>query len=128
MRSMSNIDKLDPPDLNRLERALEDLTDIATATSILKGFIVPGQPFRNIGEQISLIHAELSEALEAERTDPPQMDSHLPRYTGLTVELADVIIRCLQLAGERNLPLAEAVINKMLYNHGRPIKHGNKRF
>lgn len=42
-------------------------------------------------------------------------------------ELADIVIRCLDSAEELNVDLEHAVLQKMLYNHDRPHKHGGKR-
>jgi len=39
-------------------------------------------------------------------------------------ELADIIIRVLDLAGQRNIDLGRAVLVKMAYNSTRPHKHG----
>ena len=47
--------------------------------------------------KLALIHSEISEALEADRKD--LMDDHLPHRKGIEVELADAMIRILDLAG-----------------------------
>jgi NTP pyrophosphatase (non-canonical NTP hydrolase) len=87
--------------------------------NVEKGFW--GEP-RTVAHCIALIHSELSEALEADRKD--LMDDHLPQYKGLIVELADAVIRILDLAGHLNLPLGQAIIDKLAYNKSRPYKHG----
>lgn len=80
---------------------------------------------RNDGEAIALIHSELSEALESLRKgDPP--DKHLPEYGGTIVELADAIIRIMDLAQARHWPLAEAILAKMVFNATRERKHGKE--
>ena len=81
----------------------------------------------NDGEKIALIHSELSEALEALRLhDPP--DSHIPKFSALTAELADAVIRIMDYALYRNLRLAEAIQAKREYNSTRSFRHGGKRF
>ena len=76
----------------------------------------------NTGEKIALMHSELSEALEADRKD---LDAeHIPGFTGVEEELADVVIRVLDFAGHHNLRLGEALSAKIAYNLTRPFKHG----
>jgi len=77
---------------------------------------------RSIGEAIALIHSEASEALEAARHDNPP-DDKIPEFDGVTVELADCIIRCLDTAAYYSLPIGNAIIAKMAYNEGRERKH-----
>lgn len=72
---------------------------------------------RNDGEMIALMHSELSEALEAVRKDLD--DDHLIWHKGVTVELADTIIRILDYAGARELPLGQALAEKLQYNTKR---------
>ena len=79
-----------------------------------------------IAEKLALIMREVSEALEALRDDNPP-DKHLPEYNSLTIELADTIIRILDLAGHLSLPLSSAILDKHNFNTSRPPKHG-KRF
>ena len=76
----------------------------------------------NTGEKIALTHSELSEALEADRKN---LDAeHIPGFTGVEEELADVIIRILDFAGHHQLRLGEALSAKIAYNLTRPFKHG----
>ena len=75
------------------------------------------QPIKNVGEQMSLLHTEVSEATEGHRR--LKMDDHLPHRTSLEVELADVLIRVFDLSGGYGLDVAGAMAEKLAYNAQR---------
>lgn len=70
-----------------------------------------------LATKLCLIHSEISEAMEGARKD--LMDDHLPDRTMFEVELADALIRILDLAGAVGLDLGGAVDDKMAYNKTR---------
>jgi hypothetical protein len=72
---------------------------------------------REIGTMLALCHSELSEALEGARKD--LYDDHLPTRKMFEVELADTIIRILDLAGREGFDVASAVADKHHYNANR---------
>ena len=84
---------------------LNALADRVHATNVAAGwwtYLESGQSSlhtRNVGEMLMLVVSEISEALEAVRKN--LMDDKLPHRPGLTVELADAVIRILDLAGSR---------------------------
>jgi len=80
----------------------------------------------NFGTKIALMHAELSEALESYRMGDPQSD-HIPEFSGVEEEYADVIIRIMNDAERHGFRVAEAMLAKQKFNAGRPYKHGGKK-
>lgn len=95
-------------------------------TAQSKGWYENGSP--NEGERIALMHSELSEALEAIRKDPDKPSEHIPAFSGLEEELADVVIRIMDFAQHKNLKIAQAVLAKAAFNRTRPHRHGGKKF
>ena len=67
-----------------------------------------------VAEKLVLIHSEISEAMEAARKN--LKDDKLPHRRGVEVELADAVIRILDLAGALQLDLAGAIQDKLAYN------------
>lgn len=75
------------------------------------------------GTRIALMHAELSEALEAmRRGNPPS--GHISEFSGVEEELADTVIRICHLSALRQYRLGEAILAKVEFNDGREYKHG----
>lgn len=82
--------------------------------------------------KLALIHSEISEALEGYRKG--LMDDHLPHRTMAEVELADAVIRIMDLAGKMGYDIAGAIVEKIAYNSKRPdhklenrVKEGGKK-
>lgn len=74
-----------------------------------------GEPMkRNVGELLCLIHSEISEAMEGHRKN--LMDDKLPKRPMIEAELADAIIRIMDLSEGLGLDVAGAWRNKMEYN------------
>ena len=76
-----------------------------------------------------LIVTEVAEFSEATRRDPNVPDEHCPEYQNRAIELADIIIRTMNLGYEifGSYAFAEALIAKMEYNDGhRDLKKEGK--
>lgn len=67
--------------------------------------------------KLDLQHSELSEATEGYRKG--LMDDHLPHRPMIEVELADALIRILDLSGWLGLDIGGAIMEKLAYNQQR---------
>ncbi len=89
------------------------------------GFWEEGIANRNVPEMIALMHSELSEMLEAYRHKNPPSE-HIPEFSGMEEEAADLIIRLCDTCEAMGLRLTGAIVAKMEFNRNRPYKHGGK--
>lgn len=77
-----------------------------------------------IPEKLALIHSEVSEALEKYRDNP---GVKITDIDGFSEELADIIIRTMDLAEAYGFDINEEIIAKHVKNLGREHMHGGKR-
>ena len=108
-----------------IEPTISQLQEYIRDWAIRKGWLT--ETPRNPAEQLMLIVTELAEACEAFRMgNPPCERPGMEQYSHAAEELADVVIRCFQMAGEHSIPLADVILAKMAFNETRPVKHGKK--
>lgn len=87
---------------------------------------------RNFGESLALVHSEVTEVLEDWRhgrsMNVVQWEvgphSGKPKPAGIPIEMADIIIRVLDLCAAHNIDIEEAINEKIAYNRERPYRHG----
>lgn len=89
-------------------------TDLHTGADLRH--TTPG-PKRNVPEMLALVHSEVSEALEGYRKNLP--DDKLPHRPMAEVEIADTIIRLMDLAGGLGYDIGGALVEKLEYNASR---------
>jgi len=81
-------------------------------------------------ELLALVHSEVSEALEAYREGKPIAEFRVTMagtQAGIPSELADILIRVLDICGLYGVDIGRAVQEKMAFNKTRPFRHGGKR-
>ena len=80
-----------------------------------------------VARALLMIHAEASEAAESVRNNEPHFwlgENGKPE--GLGVELADIVIRVMDLAEACEINIDDMITLKHEYNKTRPHRHGGK--
>lgn len=103
--------------------AVDTLAKTVHALAVKNGF---WESSPNDGEKLMLIVSELGEGLEALRHGNPPSE-HIPEFSAIEEEMADVVIRVMDLCEGRGWRLGEALLAKHAYNLTRPFRH-NKAF
>lgn len=116
---------------------IDMLRDLSHAASVKSGWwhyrYGVAKKKLNFGERIALMHSELSEALEGARKALPS--DHLPGFSMIEEEFADLLIRVFDTAGAMQLRLGDAYVAKTKFNAEREdhkpenrAKEGGKKF
>lgn len=105
---------------------ISDYIKQAYQNQVAKGF-----DDKTFGDDIALMHSELSEALEEYRNGhiPTEIyfNSNKPtKPEGVPIEIADVVIRIFGFCGLYGINLENALQIKMAFNETREHKHGGK--
>lgn len=113
--------------------SLNELAHKIHVNSVKKGFWTDEVPVGwELMAKLLLINSEVAEALE-ELRNHPLSEYPMPGYLcdvitgkpeGFSVELADALIRTLDLMYECGIDIDEVVKAKMEFNATRPYKHG----
>lgn len=89
---------------------------------------------RNVGELFMLCVSELAEAFEEYRNGKRMNETYYSKDAqgndkpeGIPSEIADTIIRLLDICGYYDIDIGKMIMKKHEYNKSRPYRHGNKK-
>ena len=118
-----------------MSKTIDELTTEILAINEEKGWNEGDVEDVNVvSSMLLMIHAEVSEAAEALRDGEVDLSrvGGDGKPEGMIVELADVMIRVMHLAGmlkqreDIEMSLCAAIKAKLAYNRTRPYRHGGK--
>ncbi len=89
-----------------------------------------GQSVKNFGELLMLVVTEVAEVMEEYRNGRLMRETYVNekgKMCGIPSELADIVIRVMDICGYYEIDLEQAIAEKHEYNKSRPYKHGGKK-
>ncbi len=95
----------------------KDLAEVELMKPVLKEEVYFAQYLNCVGQRLMLITSEVGEAEDALRKKDME---------NFKEEIADIVIRCFDLAGGLDFDLMEEINKKHAYNLTRPYKHGKE--
>ncbi len=84
---------------------------------------------KNFGELLMLVTTEVAEVMEEYRNGKGFKETYYNdkgKMQGIPSELADIVIRVMDICGYYKIDLEKAIIEKHEFNKKRPYKHGGK--
>ena len=118
--------------MSDLGKQIDELAEEIAHANAEKGFWDYMDPEFQIPRKLVLIHDEVSESLQVHRNrygDGPENKSSGmtdDQEAEFTKEIADVIIRALDLTGHYGFPVGLVIMDKLEKNAKRPPKHGKR--
>lgn len=114
-------------------KTIEEMAVEIRAANIAAGWrAADGSCSNTFGDDIALLHSEVTEAFEAYRSwkfDDATVTGTvgtLPKPEGVGSELADVFIRLLDTCDRRGIDLRAEYERKIAYNRIRSFRHGGR--
>ena len=89
-----------------------------------------GNSAKNFGELLMLVVTEVAEVMEEYRNGRLMRETYVNekgKMCGIPSELADIVIRVMDICGYYEIDLEQAIAEKHEYNKSRPYKHGGKK-
>lgn len=119
-------------------QSLEQMEEEVYRTNVANGWFEDGRTF---GDDIALLHSEVSEAFEAFRdhglddvtvgttyATQAEVDAAPPvKPEGVGSEFADILVRLLDSSRRHGINLRSEYVRKIAFNKTRGHKHGGKR-
>jgi NTP pyrophosphatase (non-canonical NTP hydrolase) len=114
--------------IKSLQAWADDFHQVAASKGFWDEYPTREARIRIIPEKLCLIHSEVSEALEDYRAgkDPTERTYEGSKLCGFGSEIADVVIRAMELAAALNIDIGAIIEEKHEYNKTRAFKNGKK--